>query len=73
MDMFERFSNSFEKSEERAVTTEQNTQRNFETQLEVIRNQFHELARDLMKTIESKDRGMEIEQTDTKKRNIKGK
>jgi hypothetical protein len=73
MSMVERFSDSFEKAEERAVTTEQNNQRNFETQLEAIKNQFQKLASDLVKTIGSKEKCMEIDQTDTKKRNIRGK
>jgi hypothetical protein len=73
LNMFDSFSKSFQKAEERAVVTEQNTQKNFETQLNVIKNQFQELAKDLMRTIENKDKSMEIDQTETKKRNIKGK
>lgn len=72
MSMFERFSNTFEKAEERAVITEQNTQRNFATQLEVIKNQFQELAKDLVRTMEKND-SMQIDQTDTKKRNVLGR
>lgn len=73
MEAFERLATAFDKSEERAKRADERAQITVDKHLDAMRIQFEEMTKDLQKTMEGKPQGMEVEQTDSRKRNIKGK
>jgi hypothetical protein len=73
MEAFERLATEFDKSEERAKRAEERAQITANKHLEAIRTQFEEMTKDLQKMIEVKAQYMEVESTDTRKRNVQGK
>ena len=72
MEFLDSFAKNFGKSEERAISAEQKAQKIAEVHLETMKNQFQEQAKDL-RMLMLGTQSMEVELTETKKRNIKGK
>jgi hypothetical protein len=72
MEVFDSFAKNFSKSEERAIAAEQKAQKISEIHLETMKSQFQEQAKDL-RMLMLGTQSMEVELTETKKRNIKGK